>query len=511
MRGPDAVLLRVPRGGGRVSAVVYPRLDSVVWRSRESAPALAQVLDFDADGGLVAALDTGGLPVRVDLRLGTARLASKSRLRAVVAAGATFYGVDSGGAVTRLTEAGGGAWRVRLTPSPDALLPQRDGTVLAAGSRGGTGVLWVLRPPGTRATDSVRVPGGARAVRLERGDRVYFAGGEELLGVQGRTLAAAAPVSLGAPLRAAATSPSGDRLYVLTTRPGELLVVDRYAGAVKATLQLPGAGREVRVDPLGRYLLVRPESGDSAWVVAAGTERVVGVVRGTWRADLPAVLPDGAVLAAVGDDVSVVDGETLRPRATVTGGASDFWHLVIWNGFRPRAAGLDQPVRFARPEAGGAEPGGAAQSAAAADPASDGTADAALDDSVEVAPDSAGPAGGRPARPTVPPPDGAPAAASIGAAGGEVALAGTASARQGAGRASRVYTVQFAAAPTEAEARRVLARLRVPNTPLRVVPRTFDGRTVYRVVAGPFATRAEAEQAGRAAGVGNYWVREGAP
>jgi hypothetical protein len=119
MRGPDAVLLRIPRGGGPVRAVLYPRVDSVVWRSGEAAPALARVLDFDAEAGVLAAVDTGERPVRVDLRLGTARRASNARLTALAATRGTFYGVDSAGAVTRLTQAGG-TWRIRLSPTPSA-------------------------------------------------------------------------------------------------------------------------------------------------------------------------------------------------------------------------------------------------------------------------------------------------------------------------------------------------------------------------------------------------------
>jgi len=60
-------------------------------------------------------------------------------------------------------------------------------------------------------------------------------------------------------------------------------------------------------------------------------------VRTAWRADLPLVLPDGTIATATGDDVSLVDGGSLRERAAVRGGASDFWYVVLWNGFRPRA------------------------------------------------------------------------------------------------------------------------------------------------------------------------------
>jgi len=98
-----------------------------------------------------------------------------------------------------------------------------------------------------------------------------------------------------------------------------------------------------------------------------------------------------------------------------------------------------------------------------------------------------------------------------GAAAGEVAFDPVELAQAGPARGRRVFTVQFAAAPTEREARRTLGRLRLGDPTLRVVPKTFDGRTVYRVVAGPYPTRARADEAGRAVGAGNYWVYEGAP
>jgi hypothetical protein len=346
-------------------------------------------------------------------------------------------------------------------------------------------------------------------VQLDGTDRVYFAGGDELLGVQARTLAASAPVPLGAALRAAAASPSGDRLYVLTERSGELLVVDRYAGAVRTTVRLPGAAREVRVDPLGRYLLVRPARGDSAWVVAAGTERLVGTVRGAWRPDLPAVLPDGAILAALGGDAAVIDGETLQPRSTVAGGAADFWHLVIWNGFRPRAAGLDQPARFERP----ARDDAPVPDTVVADDTADADSDTTAEPAAEPAAEPVRP--GPPPRPTVPPPDGGHAAATAPEQadavrghrrGGRDRGARPDRARAaGRERPGRAGVARHAPGVDRAVRRRThggggpahaVAPSRVDVT-LRVVPRTFDGRIVYRVVAGPFATRAEAERAAR--------------
>ena len=44
----------------------------------------------------------------------------------------------------------------------------------------------------------------------------------------------------------------------------------------------------------------------------------------------------------------------------------------------------------------------------------------------------------------------------------------------------------------------------------RVVVATVDGTRVYRVVMGPFSSRAEADRIGRQSGR-DYWVFEGVP
>jgi hypothetical protein len=70
MRGPDQIVLRFPRDGGQVRAFAYPALDSVLWESNAKAPGITRVLGFDGDLGSVAAVDTKGAAVRVDLRMG---------------------------------------------------------------------------------------------------------------------------------------------------------------------------------------------------------------------------------------------------------------------------------------------------------------------------------------------------------------------------------------------------------------------------------------------------------
>ena len=478
-RGPDHIVLRIPRDGGRVAAYVYPRLDSVVWRSREAAPALARVLAFDVESGQMAAVDTRGVPTRIDLRLGHVRAASKDPLELPTSSdGLTIFGVAEG-QVTRLTPSGGD-WAVRLPADPQALYPQRDGTLLVAATRDGTGYVWQLRPPARRVADSATVEATGRPVRSAGADRVYFTAGDGLVGFRSRDLTPLAPLEFDGPVVAAVATPSGDRLFVAVSGSSDVVVVDRYSDRVAATVTVPGEPRELRVDPLGRYVLVRPTRGDSAWVLGVATGRLIGTVRGIWRADLPTVLPDGAIATVTGPDVTLVDGATLRERSRVSGGAADYWHVVTWNGFRPRAAGLDRPVEFRTDT-----------------PATD----TAVVDS--AAADTTAP----PDTTRTTPPDTvaarqAPAPVVTQSVGGEVEPAVQARRKR--------WTVQFAAVATQREARREAAKIKLKGTPLRIVPATRAGKPMWLVVAGPFPTRAAAERVGRAANH-DYWTYEGAP
>ena len=74
------------------------------------------------------------------------------------------------------------------------------------------------------------------------------------------------------------------------------------------------------------------------------------------------------------------------------------------------------------------------------------------------------------------------------------------------------YIVQFAATSTEREARATLLQLRLPDGVFaRIIPSIRRGRTVYRVIVGPFATRTQAERVARGAGAEDFFLYEGAP
>jgi hypothetical protein len=478
--GPDQIILRIPRSGGAVRAFRYPQLDSVVWTSSTDAAAPGRVLAFDENAGSFAYVDRNGVPGRIDLRSGVVTVATRAKLTSLESAdGWAIYGIAANGNVTRLTPTGD--WTYTPPKRAKLVLPQDDGTLLVLIDAGTTiGVLRV-RPPGDDVTDSAAVPDAPRILHAQAGDRVYFGIDSSLFALRGRTLEATPALRLDDGVRAVVPTPSGDRLFVATDSSHALALIDRYRDQLERSIELPGSVTDLRMDPLGRYVLARAAKGDSAWVVAVGTARVIGSVATAWRDDLPMVAPDGAIMLASDKDVRIVDGETLRQRSVVAGGASDFWHVIVWNGFRPRAGELDQPVTFADSD-----------SVSAAADSADSTAAPA-----PSPPTAPGDTAGRPPRAAIPRP--APPRLPADTAASEPAR-------------PHGWIVSFAAYLSESSAKQRAASISVGGQSARVVAGTTAGTTttVYRVILGPFPTRADAERIGRESRE-SFWVYEGNP
>lgn len=447
-------MLRVPRAGGLARVYRYPRLDSLVWSTGETAPAPKAMFAFDDEGGLVAYEDTRGRPVLLDLRLGGIQVATTKKLTGLASANArAVYGIAANGDVVRATPSGEWTWK---PPRPARqLYPQPDGGLLAAVGTGANTRLLKLIPPEKRVLDSIPFPVTTKSVRTQLGDRLYLAVDSGLIVLRTRTMDWAPPIPFDEPITVMASTPSGDRVFVLTESRTKISVVDRFRERVTVELELPGRADDMRVDPLGRYLLAHAADSDSLWVLAIGTERLIGSVRSAWRGDLPFVGHDGAVVALVGGDVVTYDGETLKAKQRVRDGARDIWYAMAWDGFRPRAASLDEPVRF------------------------DSIRQDSLAGDTVLAPDTT----------AVDVPPAAPQADPGEATG---------------------FFVSFAAYLNESRARELAARIQVGGEGARVITSTRDGATVYRVVLGPYLTRDEAERAGKESGQ-SYWVFEGRP
>jgi cell division septation protein DedD len=458
--GPDAILLRFPRGGGTARAYRWWR-DSVVWSSSQRVPAVTEALAFDAHQGIAVVLDVARTPVRVDLRVGRVTSATTERLRAIASAdGYAVFGVKPTGEIVRLTSSAD--WKFRPPAPVRALLPLTDGSLLVfSDATDGRVTIRRMRPPEKKVTDSTTINGADLIIPTVVGDRVYLVSGDHLEGLRTRDLKRSLAVTFSDAVRAVEPTPSGDRLFVALKNSTTLYVVDRYEAAVRDKITLPSAVDALRMDPDGQYLLARTEVGDSAHVIAIGTYRTIGTVATAWRSDLPLIAPDGGLALADGSAMVIVDPETKRERARLPNGAADVWALVRWNGFRPRSASLDEPVKF-----------------------EDANADSLVADSLPAEPESP-----------------VPSAASLNPVPPAPVRADT----KGHG-----WMLSFAAVLSESRARQMAAAVRVDGAAARVQSSERNGTTIYRVVAGPFPTREAAEEAGRGSGL-PYWVYEAVP
>jgi hypothetical protein len=460
--GQDPIALRVARGGGPVRAYMYPRLDSLIWSSTQSVGAQTRVLAFDPENGLEAFVDRGGIPGWVDLRVGTVKQSRTSKLAVMASMDAwSIFGVTGDTLIRRSTPSG--EWEFAMSRPVRGLFPLPDGGLIALTSDDATSILTRLRPPERTIIDSAVVPAPSHSVISPLGDRLYLAFGRELAALNASTFEETARVRFDAPVIALTTTPSGDRVFVATEGSREIAILDRYSGERSEAVRLPRATKELRIDPLGRLLLARPDTGDSVWVIDVGTNRVVTTLPSVWRLDLPNVGPDGAVATIAGRDVHFTVPGHDKPRMIVRDGTNEIWHFVFWNGFRPRAPGLDLPVVFPVDTLYYAEP---------------------IDSLATPVPT---PVESLATRPQVVPAD-----------------------TSRTPPATRVWSVQVAAVLSEDRAREIARTIRVDGAQPRVIVSAVDGARVFRVVMGPFPTREEADRVGRLSGR-DYWVFEGVP
>jgi DNA-binding beta-propeller fold protein YncE len=450
-QGSDPLVLRIPRGGGVARVAGFPNVDSIVWTSPAASPAPGRVLGFDDEAGVIAMLDARSRPVLIDLRAGTIDDSVRVPVVAGVSLdGSTIYGVTAKGEVVRRTPSD--FWRYTGGRPARGVFPLRDGSVLIWSGREETSTLSRVRPPSPTVEDSLTMPAADLATGTGVGDRLYFASGEQLHAVQTRTLQLSEPIPIGGPVTDIAVTPSGDRIYVLTKIGSQatLIAIDRYRWRIASQVTLSSDSRELRVDPIGRFVLVRT-TADSIDVIDVSRNRYIGAVRSQWRPDLPMVAPDGSIATADSGDVIFRQGVGFRELRRVRGGAADFWFAFWWTGFRPRAAALDEPAKFD-----------------SLVPVTDSTA------VVATIPDSAS----------------------------TVVVSDSAAAKPAG------FTVSFFTLLSQSRAHAEAAKITVEGEAARVETVLRSGTPVYRVILGPYPTCADAQRVARASGR-SVWIPEG--
>jgi hypothetical protein len=93
---------------------------------------------------------------------------------------------------------------------------------------------------------------------------------------------------------------------------------------------------DVRTGPYGRWLLVRPATGDSIWVVDLDRDSLVGGVPGTWAPDLPLVSSPNTLVSRDKNDVVArkLTDLGLPEAGRIAGGADALWIAVPWSPVR---------------------------------------------------------------------------------------------------------------------------------------------------------------------------------
>jgi hypothetical protein len=466
--GPETVLLRFPVDGGVPRSYRWPRLDSIIWSGRDRLPAIDRVLAFDQGGGLVAIVSSTGRAGRVDLRTGLLQLPSRVMSSTASADGWSLYGVDEEGRLLRNTPTAD--WRGPIARA-DSIVALAGGAVALVSHEGEGTQLIRIRPPAASPRDTLEIARLTSLVRNANGDRLYGITERGVVSIDTRTWTTTASPSSRRVPNAVAPSPSGDRVFVLEDNGRLVRVWLRYAERYATPIRLPEPANALRMDPLGRFFLARVELQDSAYVVSVPLGRVIQTVATEWREDLPAFAPDGLVLTLRRTEVAALDPETGIRRLRVRNGSRDYWTFVRWDGFRPRDSALDEPATFAMDTP--------ADSAAAADYLDSLLAANAARAAQEID--------------------------SIGRATASRRSAGDALPDSAAG-----FTLSFASLLSETSARNEAERIRVDGRRPRIVATSRDGVTIYRIIAGPYPTREEAEAAGRRTGV-PFWVFAGLP
>lgn len=305
----------------------------------------------------------------------------------------------------------------------------------------------------TGVTLTAPVPLAAARCASREGDAVAFATDSGLLVLEDREPQNPWFVRLSGSPVGAVFSPSGHRIYVALRSRSELAVVDRFAEKARRAILLPGPAGALRADPWGRAILVHAAAdaaSDETWVVSVASGHVTGRVSTRWTSDLPTVSEDGALLLREGTAVVSRSLRSLDSLGAVVAGSADLWFVGRWkptttpNVLREEARA--PAPRRTRPAARPATPtAGAAAPAAPSPPPSSPTVRGAAPEAAPV-------------------PD-------------------------------RVW-VQVSVSQNEKASRELAQELTRSGHAAQVIDPRSPGEG-WRVVVGPFPTRAAADSAGR--------------
>jgi hypothetical protein len=325
-------VLRVPRAGGVARLYRVPTLEPSAWKLEDKLPPLERALGADPDQGFIFLLDKKRNVVVLDLETRRMRPSLEQVRQAAVGPDGALYAVDTASNVTQVVRRTPVRFRSKLQGSARELHGTMGGMLVArlAGDKPRLEVLGSDRPPATfpvaEGPPTLSFWGDLVAIAADTAVVLYETEGDS----DGDRDRISIPVSGGA--KAVMFSPSGHRLYVARATEG-LLVLDRVSGGELMEIDLPGPAVGLGGDLYGQWILVRPATGDSAWVVDVGKGLHVGTAEVEWDEDLPVVVSPSTLLTRRGKDLVALDlGRKGFPvRGRIEGGAGDAWLPIAWH------------------------------------------------------------------------------------------------------------------------------------------------------------------------------------
>ena len=328
-----------------MAAFTIPALTRLPEAVRGRVPPVARVIGLDTEYDYLFLRTPTSEVIGVDLASGRVDTVAREVERATLGPDGTLYTVDTKRRVTTLKRRVRFAWPEALPAVPREMFGATDQRLVA---------LLPLDPP-RLVTAAADQPAAGRPLAMGGdvattfwGDLVAAATDSGVVIVDPMEARDSSFVRIPDKPRALAFSPAGHRIYVAKRAGLGLAVIDRYERKEIDGIALPGAAATVRLDPLGRWLLARPATGDSAWIVDLPIKALHGGVATTWQADLPAIGPDGSVLTRQGQDIVAMNPDELKETGRVKRGAEDVWVLTTW---RPPAS-RSSPVPAAAAAAG---------------------------------------------------------------------------------------------------------------------------------------------------------------
>lgn len=321
-------LLRIPHRGGKATLLRFPGLTPSSWTAREDLPASVRIIGADVDGRAIYFLDPKGSVVSLDLESGRTQSAIAGVRAAAVGPDGTLYAASTADSVVELADRTPTTFSLKLPGTPRDLFGTGDESVVALISGRQPRVTVADRQ---QASPPLDVPVGDVAATTWANLFAFAADTAVVLytPASNRLFRYLHP---GDHVRHVAFSPSGHRLYVAREGEQSLDVYDRFTWSKLPDIDLPGQPGALRPDPLGRYLLIRPAKGDSAWVFDLSTDELLGSWPTEWSDDVPTIAGSRFLLVRQGQDLVSYDLATakLSESGRVPGGAADSWLVLAW-------------------------------------------------------------------------------------------------------------------------------------------------------------------------------------